>query len=387
MSVPSRRQVLFGGAALAVGAAAAETTRAVIDAPSPAADPAPAEGSSSTAAAGRTQAGVDRPVPPLAHLHLHALTAPASVRTREAIGALLAGLGERVLALVASAQAGPAGEAAGDLTIQVGIGSELLALAELADAPDVLLPQFRGSAALADDRRGGDLFLQVAAERPELVNGTVDALLAALPGFTPRWSQVGYRPLGDGAVTRNPFGYEDGIVQPTTDKGVPEHVWLTDGPLAGATVGVVRRFVLDTAAFHRLPAAEQDGVFGRERVSSVPLSGGAPRADVNLGAKSPSGAYLVPVDSHARAAHPSFVDVTVMLRRGYGFRETVDGAADRSGLLFISYQDDITVFTRTQQRMDRTDRLMELATPTAEAGFLVLPGFDRDRPLGSSLFG
>lgn len=384
MTLPSRRQLLLGGAAVAAGAAAAETTRAVLDSPTPAPGAAPVQGFRGTTATGGTQAGVDRPLPPLAHLHLHVLTAPASARSRAGIGAVLATLGERVLELVAAAQAGAP---AGDLTVQVGIGSELLALAGLADAPDVRLPEFLGSAALAPERRGGDLFLQVAAERPELVTGAVDALLAALPGFAPRWSQVGYRPLGDGAVTRNPFGYEDGIVQPATTDGVPDHVWLADGPLAGATVGVVRRFELDVAAFHRLPAAEQDGVFGRERATSVPLSGGAPRADVNLGAKSPSGAYLVPADAHVRAAHPSFVDVTVMLRRGYGFRETVDGAADRSGLLFISYQDDLAVFTRTQQRMDRTDRLMQLATPTAEAGFLVLPGFDRDRPLGSTLFG
>ena len=75
-----------------------------------------------------------------------------------------------------------------------------------------------------------------------------------------------------------------------------------------------------------------------------------------------------------------------MMRRSYGFTAT-DPATQRltAGLLFTSYQNDLLTFVRTQQRLDDEDDLMTYATPTAEVSFLVLPGFSRERPLGSTL--
>ncbi len=45
---------------------------------------------------------------------------------------------------------------------------------------------------------------------------------------------------------------------------------------------------------------------------------------------------------------------------------------------------DISLALR-QQRMDDIDALMGFSTPTATCAFAILPGFDADHPLGSTL--
>ena len=71
-----------------------------------------------------------------------------------------------------------------------------------------------------------------------------------------------------------------------------------------------------------------------------------------------------------------------MLRRSYSYRAS---DADH-GHMFISYQNDVQTFARTQLRLDDIDDLMAYVTPTATAAFAILPGFETDRPLGASLF-
>lgn len=138
---------------------------------------------------------------------------------------------------------------------------------------------------------------------------------------------------------------------------------------------------LDLTRFAALPVAEQEAVFGRRRASGVPLSGGTPASAPELGAKTPDGRYLVPVDAHVRRANPTAVGVGHMLRRSYSTDEPAPG------LLFISFQNDLRTFTATLTRMDTSDALLPFTTTTAGASFLILPGFDRQHPLGSTLFG
>lgn len=387
-SGPTRRRLLTaGGATLALGALAATSACS-------GSDDAPGGTPRAAAAAGRVdphgphQAGVHRPGKPPAHLNFQVLRAVPDVLTAASVRDTLAALGETITRLTAADPRDPRlhGEATG-LTIQIGIGPRLL---ELTDTTVALgLPEFAGSAALPAPLRTGDLIISVAADRPEttaevsdLVGGQVRAR-----GYRPSWGQIGYRPDGAGTVTRNPLGFADGIVQPESTQGVPDHVFLASGAARGGSIGVVRRFALDTAGFGALSVDRQEALVGRNRSTGAPLSGGSQATDVNLTAKTPAGEYLVPAGSHVRSTHPSFTGSTLMLRRGYGFRESHDGRPDSSGLLFISYQDDVEVFSRTQLRMDREDKMMTFARPTAEAAFLVLPGFDRNRPLGSSLFG
>ena len=75
-----------------------------------------------------------------------------------------------------------------------------------------------------------------------------------------------------------------------------------------------------------------------------------------------------------------------MLRRSYSYR---DSDTDH-GHLFISYQNDVQAFAKTQLRLDDVDDLMKYVTPTATAAFAILPGTadaaGAPRPLGSTLF-
>ncbi|GAA1516532.1 Dyp-type peroxidase [Nocardioides humi] len=392
----TRRRLLAGSAAgLAAGGGAGWWAGARGDATSTpttptTADPTSPAGASDdgapVAARGRRQAGVDRPVRPPHHLSFVVLGEQGDAALgRTDVAALLAGLGEQVDVLTTSGDP-RLPDMPGNLTVQVGVGAAWADLAEPGLGDRVRLPAFRGSDALAADLRGGDLVLAVAADDPALPDHVVDLLLADLPGLRVRWTQRAFRSPGTGAVVRNPLGFLDGIVQPEDAAAMDAGVWIRDGAATDGTIGVVRRFTLDGAAFARLGADEQAAVIGR-RPDGTPLSGGAADADVDLTAKTPHGEYLVPADSHVRAAHPSFTGSALMARRSYAIRVDADGAAPRPGLLFCSFQDDVRVFARTQQRMDRVDRLMDFATPTAEIGFLVLPGFAPDRPLGSTLFG
>jgi dye decolorizing peroxidase len=275
----------------------------------------------------------------------------------------------------------------GDLTATVGLGPRALAATghpELAGT--VQLPAFRGDVALAAGRQGGDLLLTVNSSDPMVLEPVLTYLTSAVSGFLPRWSEFGFRGPADQGVTRNPLGYYDGIIVPRTPDDIAQDVWVSTGPLAGGTVCVIRRFRLDVDRFRGLPEQIQDQTIGRHRGDGSPLSGGTRFSQINLEAKTDTGDLLVPAHAHARAAHPAFTGSRLMLRRSYSYRAS---AQDR-GHLFISYQNDVRTFSRTQLRLDDTDDLMKYVTPTATAAFAVLPGVvdgdGRARPLGATLF-
>ena len=149
---------------------------------------------------------------------------------------------------------------------------------------------------------------------------------------------------------------------------------------------MVRRFRLDTNGSGRSPPTRRTTSIGRHRQDGTPLSGGGRFDQIDLNAKTDNGDLLVPAHAHARAAHPSFTGSRLMLRRSYNYR---DSAADH-GHLFISYQNDVAAFAKTQLRLDEVDDLMHYVTPTATAAFAVLPGLaaadGTARPLGRTLF-
>ena len=45
-----------------------------------------------------------------------------------------------------------------------------------------------------------------------------------------RWRQLGYSGPNDEGITRNPFGYHDGIIVARTPEEQDEDVWIADGP-------------------------------------------------------------------------------------------------------------------------------------------------------------
>ncbi|MFF5402537.1 Dyp-type peroxidase [Streptomyces misionensis] len=377
---PSRRAFLdVTGALVATGLAAGCTA----DAARPRRAGPAATGAARVPARGRHQAGVTLPQPAQHHL----LAVVADLGAGVAPGPLLAELGTAIAALTSGKDPRLLGLEPGDLTVTVGVGPRLVraAGASLPGARD--LPRFSRER-IAPHARGGDLLLQICASDAPVVPVAAAALLhQAGDRVRERWRQSGHRgadvPVGEGlAAPRNLLGFIDGIVGPHTAAEQRRDLWLAGPPaVAGGTIAVVRRMELDLPRFAALPVARQEAVFGRRRDSGVPLSGGPAAAGPELGAKTPDGRYLVPVDAHARRAHATVVGVGLMLRRSYSIDEPAPG------LLFISFQNDLRTFTATLAHMDVSDALLPFTTTTASATFLILPGFDRGHPLGSGLFG
>ncbi|AGP56441.1 Dyp-type peroxidase [Streptomyces rapamycinicus] len=379
-SHPSRRAFIGAtGTVTAVGLSAGCQSHAARpdrdDAPAPTPPVSPT---------GRYQAGITLPQP--AQRNLLAVVADLVDVDAAAVRPLLAELGEAIRTLTAGTDARLMGLEPGDLTVTVGVGPRLVREVDPALPGAKDLPRFSRER-IAPGARGGDLLIQICADDALVVPVVAAALLErAGDRIRERWRQSGVRganvPVDKGrAAPRNLFGFVDGIVGPHTKAEQRRHLWLA-GParVADGTLAVLRRMELDLPRFAKLSVAEQEAVFGRRRATGVPLSGGTIASGPDLGAKTPDGRYLVPVDAHARRAHSTAVGVGLMLRRSY----SIDGPAP--GLLFMSFQNDIRTFTNTLTRMDNSDALLEFTTTTASASFLILPGFDEQRPLGSRLF-
>lgn len=378
---PSRRAFLdVTGGALAAGLiTGCSSDSPQPDRPVPSTAPTPKP----VPAAGRHQAGVT--LPRSAQRNLLALV--ADLGPEVAPGPLLAELGEAIRTLTAGSDPRLLGLSPGDLTVTVGAGPRLVRTAGAALPGATDLPRFSRER-IASRARGGDLLLQICADDAPVVPVAAAALLAqAGDRVRERWRQSGRRgtdvSVAKGLTApRNLLGFIDGIVGPHTTAEQERDLWLAGPPeVAGGTLAVLRRMELDLTRFAALPVAEQEAVFGRRRASGVPLSGGTPASAPELGAKTPDGRYLVPVDAHVRRANPTAVGVGHMLRRSYSTDEPAPG------LLFISFQNDLRTFTATLTRMDTSDALLPFTTTTAGASFLILPGFDRQHPLGSTLFG
>ncbi|AJC54758.1 Dyp-type peroxidase [Streptomyces sp. 769] len=378
---PSRRTFLdVTGAMVAAGLTAGCTSDSAQPgrhAPSAAATPIPVP------ATGRHQAGITLPQPAQPNL----LAVVADLATPAAAGPLLAELGQAIRTLAAGTDPRLLGLPPGDLTVTVGVGPRLVrtAGATLPGAAD--LPQFSRER-IAPPARGGDLLIQICASDPLLLPVVAAALLdRAGDRIHERWRQSARRgtnvPVGNGLTApRNPLGFIDGIVGPHTTAEQQRDLWLAGPPaVAGGTLAVLRRMELDLPRFAALSVAEQEAVFGRRRATGVPLSGGTIATNPELGAKTPDGRYLVPADAHMRRANPTVVGTGLMLRRSYSTDEPAPG------LLFISFQNDLRTFTATLTHMETSDALLPFTTTTASATFLILPGFDRQHPLGSRLFG
>jgi dye decolorizing peroxidase len=376
-SHPSRRAFLGAtGTVAAVGLTAGCESRSaqpdrVDAAPTPSVSPT-----------GRYQAGITLPQPAQPNL----LAVVADLGDAVAVGPLLTELGQAIHTLTAGTDVRLLGLPPGDLTVTIGVGPRLVRMVDPALPGAADLPRFSREQ-IAPRARGGDLLIQICASDALVVPVVAAALLdQAGDRIHERWRQSGGRgsniPVDQGLVaSRNLLGFIDGIVGPHTTVEQQRHLWLAGpAPVAGGTLAVLRRMELDLPRFATLSVADQEAVFGRHRATGVPLSGGTIASGPDLGAKTPDGRYLVPADAHVRRANANAVGVGLMLRRSYSTDEPAPG------LLFMSFQNDIRTFTNTLTRMDNSDALLRFTTTTASATFLILPGFDQQRPLGAQLF-
>lgn len=382
----SRRSVLLGtgGGALAgllVGAGIGTTTTRHQGPEQSTTSQTPPSTGQPVAASGTTQAGVARPDTP----QIHGLIVVADVDLA-VVATSLAALGDKILELTQTETSNVLLDGPADLTVLVGVGPRVLRTSAHPDLHELLdMPEYVGDADLPDHALGGDLLLSISTSNPGDFEPVLAELQQVISGFSLRWSQLGFRGPGEAGVARNPLGYHDGVIVPRGADDLATRVWIESGPLQDGTICVLRTFELDVADFSQLPANEQDAVIGRKRATGVPLSGGQLHDEVLLAAKTAEGEFVIPANSHVRAAHPSFTGSDLMLRRSYSYMEN-SGGNIAQGLLFTAFQQDINTFIRTQLRIDELDALMDFATVKTTGAFAILPGYSETTPLGSTLF-
>ncbi|MFJ5685083.1 iron uptake transporter deferrochelatase/peroxidase subunit [Streptomyces sp. NPDC093099] len=405
---PSRRALLgWGGAGLALGAAAAGGAMAAVrdgDTAAPA-----AESGAAVPFHGRHQAGIATDVQDRLHFAAFDVTTGDSAELVQlfkdwtrAAARMTAGhaVGEGAYGGLPEAPPDDTGEALGlkpsRLTLTVGFGPGLFAkdrfgLAERRPAALVELPRFPGDN-LDPARGGGDLCVQACADDPQVAVHAIRNL--ARIGFgkvAVRWSQLGFGKTSSttpGAQTpRNLFGFKDGTsnIAGTDTAALDRHVWVPDadghGWLSGGSYLVARRISMRIETWDRTSLQEQEDVFGRDKGEGAAVGKAREHDKPNLKAMLPT--------SHVRLAHPDSHHGARMLRRGYSFTDGTDGLGRLdAGLFFLAYQRDVRdAFIPVQRSLARSDALNEYIQHVGSAVFAIPPGVrDTDDWWGRALF-
>ncbi|HEY0951657.1 iron uptake transporter deferrochelatase/peroxidase subunit, partial [Nocardioides sp.] len=301
------------------------------------------------------------------------------------------------------------GLSASGLTITFGFGPSLFRDARgrdrfgLADRrPEALrdLPHFPGDM-LDPERSSGDLCVQACADDPQVAVHAIRNL--ARIGFgtvAVRWSQLGFGRTSTTSTSqstpRNLFGFKDGTANVKAEEpdALAEHVWVGARDdaradwLAGGSYLVTRRINMTIEVWDRQPLGDQEAFVGRTKDSGAPLSGGEEFTEPDFDMPGSDGP-VIPRDSHVRVVHPDFNDGARMLRRGYNFVDGTDSLGGlNAGLFFIAFvRDPDTHFIPIQNKMAKSDAMMEYLKVTGSALFAVPPGAAEGEYVGQALFG
>ncbi|MFE9255233.1 Dyp-type peroxidase [Streptomyces sp. NPDC006879] len=212
----------------------------------------------------------------------------------------------------------------------------------------------------------GDVIIQVCAGGIDPCRRLVDQYVKESSRILKcRWRQSGFLPAhSEGETPRNLFRFKDGTENPVRSE-FPKWVWDD----RGGTFLVYRKIHMDVDRFLSLPTDRQENIIGRHRRSGAPLGSEEEKDLVDLFAKTSSGRYVIPVDSHVRLAHSRSDRGARMLRRGYSY----DAGGGDQGLLFIAFMRDPALFVRVQQRLAGADAMNEFIEHRASAVGYVLP--------------
>ncbi|WP_432014011.1 iron uptake transporter deferrochelatase/peroxidase subunit [Streptomyces cucumeris] len=411
---PSRRALIgWGGAGLALGAAAAGGTAAALGGGDGDTTRTVADSGAAVPFYGAHQAGIATAVQD----RLHFAAFDVTTDDRDALIAMLKewtkaaarmtqghSVGGGAVSDLAEAPPDDTGEALGlkasRLTLTIGFGPGLFedkkgkdrfGLAGRRPKALIDLPAFPGDN-LDAARSDGDLCVQACADDPQVAVHAIRNLARIGMGTVAiRWSQLGFGKTSsttpEAQTPRNMMGFKDGTrnISGTDAAALKKHVWVGQkaGPdwLVGGSYLVARRIRMHIETWDRTSLKEQEDIFGRDKGEGAPYGKQRERDEPNLKAMLP--------DAHVRLAHPDSNGGARLLRRGYSFTDGTDGLGRLdAGLFFLAYQHDVRDgFVPVQRSLARLDALNEYIQHVGSALFAVPPGVrDKDDWWGRALF-
>ncbi|MET8582881.1 iron uptake transporter deferrochelatase/peroxidase subunit [Streptomyces collinus] len=273
------------------------------------------------------------------------------------------------------------------LTVTFGFGHSFFGRTGLErQRPGALDPLPDFSSDRLDKRRSdGDLWVQIGADDALVAFHALRAIQKdAGSAARVRWQMNGFnRTPGATAhpmTARNLMGQVDGTRNPKPSDSdfdrrifVPasgEPAWMANGSYA-----VVRRIRMLLDDWEKLSLPAQEAVIGRRKADGAPLSGGGETTPMDLEKADAKGAYVVPLNAHARITRPDRNGGAAMLRRPFSYHDGIDadGAPD-AGLLFVCWQvDPLRGFVPVQRKLDRGDALSTYIRHEA-SGLFAVPG-------------
>jgi dye decolorizing peroxidase len=222
----------------------------------------------------------------------------------------------------------------------------------------------------------GDVVVQVCAnDSLTLTHAVREIVRGSKPFLTPRWMQQGFNPhagVNAGRTSRNIMGQVDGSGNPKLHSAnFSETVWVKESSedwFIGGTTLVLRRIRMAMDTWETLPPEIQERVIGRKRSNGAPLTGKI-ESDIPDLLAVKDGQPVIPTDAHIRRA----TTPRNIFRRIYNYDAGIlaDGTQD-VGLLFATYQADVSQFTDIQEKLAAMDQLNRWTTPVG-SGMWVIP--------------
>ena len=234
----------------------------------------------------------------------------------------------------------------------------------------------------------GDLLIQICSNTAETNIHALRDIIKHTPDLLSlRWTRDGFLPphtvkkLGKDTV-RNLLGFKDGTANLDARDAtlMDRSVWTKGGSeepawTHGGSYQVVRVIRMMVERWDRTPLQEQELIIGREKVEGAPLGRTGEKTDPDY-ASDPNGARI-PLDAHIRLANPRTPgsEANLILRRGYNFQNGITKAGQLDmGLLFVSFQADLTAGFITVQNRLNGEPLEEYIKPVGGGYFFTLPG-------------
>ncbi|MHA6966794.1 Dyp-type peroxidase [Glutamicibacter bergerei] len=389
-SRPSRRGVLFGGAAAGLGAIAALGIDSLTSTAAPAGASEPLHGHTMIPFYGAHQAGIT--TEPQTHATYIALNLRDALDC-ESLGRLLRLLSDDA-ARLAQGQAALAdtepelGAVPARLTVTFGFGPKLVELAGSSATAIQPLQKFTIDQ-LEESWNDGDLLLHIASDDPLTVAHAQRMLLKDARRYASvKWVQTGFRRARgsetSGTTMRNLFGQIDGTVNPSTEtEDFNTLVWNADG----STTMVIRRIRMDVDTWDEVDRSGREFSVGRTLANGAPTTGTKEHDEPDFEATDALGLTVIAAHSHIRRARSENTTERIF-RRGYNYDDLPSGSEiSNSGLIFVSYQKSVTKqYAPMQQRLADLDALNQWTTPIGSAVFLIPPGCAEGGFIGETLF-